>query len=128
MNLIANGRALRLTKDDILATGLEITVEGLRRHLLPILHKDRRIDKLYLTGGGIHNSFLVERLQQVLAPCRVAGISELGFDPDLVEASAYAVMGHACLRGEALPTRFGSARRFQGWPVLGRIVRPPQEK
>lgn len=122
--MIARGRKLKLTNDDIIATGLELTVEGVRRHVLPIMRSDRAIDKLYLTGGGVHNSFLVERLRQELAPCMVTSVAELGFDPDLVEASAYAVMGAACLRSEGLPTRFGGRReRFK--PVLGKIAQPP---
>jgi anhydro-N-acetylmuramic acid kinase len=123
--LIERGRNLRLTKNDILATGLELTVERVRRHLLPIVRRDRTIDKLYLTGGGIHNNFLTERLRQELAPCDVAGVAELGFDPDLVEASAYAVMGEACLRSRALPTRFHGKRESLE-PVLGKIAQPPK--
>ena len=123
--LITRGRPLRLTKDDIIATGLEITVQGLRRHLLPLLRRNSEIDKLYLTGGGLHNSFLVDRLRQALAPCKVAGIADLGFDPDLVEASAYAVMGHACLRSMSLPTRFDRQPSTGIQPVSGRIVQPP---
>ena len=122
--MIARGRSLRLTNDDIIATGLELTVEGVCRQVLPIMRSDRTIDKLYLTGGGVHNSFLVERLQQELSPCTVTSVAELGFDPDLVEASAYAVMGAATLRSEGLPTRFGGKRvRFE--PVLGKIAQPP---
>ena len=123
--LIERGRSLRLSKNDILATGLELTVEGVRRHLLPIVRRDRTIDKLYLTGGGIHNNFLTERLRQELAPCDVAGVAELGFDPDLVEASAYAVMGEACLRSRALPTRFHGKRESLE-AVLGKIAQPPK--
>jgi len=124
-DLIAQSRSLRLSKDDIIATGLEITVQGLRRRLLPLLRKDSRIDKLYLTGGGVHNSFLVSRLRQVLAPYHVVSVSELGFDPDLVEASAYAMMGQACLRSESLPTQFDRQRSTGIEPVSGRIVQPP---
>lgn len=122
--IISQGRKLKLSKDDIIATGLELTVEGVRRHLMPLFRADRTIDKLYLTGGGVHNSFLVERLRQVLAPCEVTSVAELGVDPDLVEASAYAVMGEACLRSKALPTRFsGNRSRLQ--PVSGTIAQPP---
>jgi anhydro-N-acetylmuramic acid kinase len=95
-----------------------------QRHLVPILRRDRTIDKLYLTGGGVHNSFLVERLRQALAPLKVGSVAELGYSPDLVEASAYAVMGEACLRSEPLPTQFSDGRS-RTWPVSGAIVQPP---
>ncbi len=126
--LIRRGRPLRLAKNDIIATGLEITVERLRRRLIPLIRKDSAIDKLYLTGGGVHNSFLVERLRQAFAPYEVGSVAELGFNPDLVEASAYAVMGHACLRSEPLPTQFGRHRSGDLLPICGRIVQPPVKR
>jgi 1,6-anhydro-N-acetylmuramate kinase len=58
----------------------------------------------------------------------VDSIFSLGFDPDLVEASAYAVMGEAALRGETLSTQFGTSKRPSWQPVLGQITQPPREE
>ena len=119
---------LRLSKYDIIATAAELTPVAIADSLRPLVERDRAVRKLYLTGGGVHNRFFARRLSELLDGVTVASVASLGFNPDLVEASAYAVMGEAALRGEALPTRFGSARRFHWHPVMGRIVQPPQEK
>jgi 1,6-anhydro-N-acetylmuramate kinase len=47
---------------------------------------------------------------------------EFGINGDFIEAAAYAVLGEACLRSEALP----ASRPSQTRPVLGRIAQPPR--
>ena len=82
---------------------------------------------LYLTGGGRHNRFIATRLREELAPLTVAAVDELGIDGDFVEAAAFAVMGEAALRSEALPTYAG--RRNQQWgAVLGQLAQPPKQR
>ena len=41
---------------------------------------------VYICGGGAHNTYLLQRLQQMLDPVKVASTKELGFDPEWVEA------------------------------------------
>lgn len=122
--MLAEGRRLKLAPDDLLATAVEITVQGICLKVRPILDADSSLQKLYLTGGGVRNSFMRERLAAVLPQAQIGSVEELGYDPSLVEASAYAVMGAACLHGEPLPTRFVGGKQ-QVLPVLGKIVQPP---
>jgi anhydro-N-acetylmuramic acid kinase len=122
--LIASGRKLRLANNDLLATAVELTARSIAHSLQPILKRDKTIRNLYLTGGGVNNSFMVRRISELLEALPVASIKKLGVNPNLVEASAYAVMGEACLRSESLPTRFDNRSR-QKQPVLGRLVQPP---
>jgi 1,6-anhydro-N-acetylmuramate kinase len=82
---------------------------------------------LYLTGGGIHNSFLRQRLHDRLA-LSVTTVAELGMDPDLVEAASFAVMAGACLRGEPMRTQFQGVDRQSLKPISGRIVQPPERR
>jgi len=125
--LLAHARKLRLSRNDTIATAAELTPVSIANALRPFIQRDRNLRKLYLTGGGVHNSFFTHRLNELLNGVTVDSIASLGFDPDLVEASAYAVMGGAALRGEALPTQFGTLERRPRLPVLGRIVQPPRE-
>ena len=46
--------------------------------------------------------------------------SELGFDGDFVEAIAFAIMGEAAIRGEALSLPHGKSKA-----ILGHIIQPP---
>jgi anhydro-N-acetylmuramic acid kinase len=126
--ILVNARKLRLTRYDTLATAAELTPLSIAQTVRPFIERDCALTKLYLTGGGVHNSFFTQRLNELLNGVTVISIASLGFDPDLVEASAYAVMGEATLRGEVLPTRFGASGRHLRLPVLGRIIQPPREE
>jgi len=126
--ILINARKLRLSPPDIIATAAELTPVSIADSVRLFVQRDRTLRKLYLTGGGVHNRFFARRLKELLDGVTVDSIFSLRFDPDLVEASAYAVMGEAALRGEPLPTRFGTSKRSPWRPVLGQIIQPPQEE
>ncbi|HVP06989.1 MAG TPA: anhydro-N-acetylmuramic acid kinase [Candidatus Acidoferrum sp.] len=125
--IVRSGRHLDLSNADILATAVELTALGIVRTATILSRRDHTLTKLYLTGGGVHNHYIVRRLDELLPNLKIDSVATLGFDPDLVEASAYAVMGYACLRSEPLPTDFrpGSHQNIQ--PILGHIAQPPVE-
>jgi anhydro-N-acetylmuramic acid kinase len=118
-------RKLRLDPHDIVATVAELTVTGISRAILRIVRRDGSLRKLYLTGGGAHNDYFRRRLVNHLPTLQVSTVAELGIEPDLVEASAYAVMGYACLRSEPLQTVFRDGKKQTRFPILGKIVQPP---
>jgi anhydro-N-acetylmuramic acid kinase len=120
------GRKLRLTAEDLMATTAELTVASIVQSIEGLVMQDNRLTKLCLTGGGLKNRFLTRRLAEIFDDLEVCSVSDLGIDPDLVEAAAYAVMGEACLRSESLPTAFGAGGRQRRQPVLGLIAQPPQ--
>lgn len=126
--ILVNARRLRLSSHDIIATVAELTPVSVATAVRPFIQRDRTLRKLYLTGGGVHNRFFTRRLSELLNGVTVDSIVSLGFDPDLVEASAYAVMGEAALRGETLPTRFEPSGHPLWRPVLGQIIQPPREE
>lgn len=124
--MITVGKKLKLRAEDLMATAAELTVTAIVYGIEKLLVRDHNVTKLYLTGGGLKNRFLRRRLAEVFDDLEVGSISELGVDPDLVEAAAYAVMGEACLRSESLPTVFDQSGRQKRQPVLGLIAQPPQ--
>jgi anhydro-N-acetylmuramic acid kinase len=129
--IITLGKKLQLTADDLLATAVELTAQAIVAAVSPYLSKRpqmrRRqlpVDGLYLTGGGSHNRFLKNRLSELLGGLPVTTVRDLGIDPDLVEATAFAVMGGATLRSRPLVTRF-DGRNQNVRAVLGTICQPP---
>jgi len=124
--MISFARRFSLPDEDLIATAIELTVTGIVRKVEPIIARDRRLSKLYLTGGGRHNIFLVDRLAQHLPELEICMIDDLGINGDYIEAAAYAVMGEACLRSRSTETRFTRGRRQMICPVAGRITQPPQ--
>ena len=108
-----------------MATAAEFTVLSIIEKIRPLIQKDKNLSKLYLTGGGEKNMFIKSRLGQYLPDIEIDSVKALGIGPDIVEAVSYAVMGHACLRGERLRTDFSGRRVLSIQPILGKIVQPP---
>jgi anhydro-N-acetylmuramic acid kinase len=129
--MLTLGKSLKLGADDLLATAVELTVMAISRAVLPFLTDQRtkyttlpKCDGLYLTGGGAHNKFLLGQLSERLGGLPVTTVRDLGMDPDLVEATAYAVMGASTLWSRPLATRFDGRSQLRR-PVLGVICQPP---
>jgi anhydro-N-acetylmuramic acid kinase len=54
--------------------------------------------EIFVSGGGAHNLFLIERLQQLAQPnFSVASTEKLGIDPDWVEAMTFAWLARRTL-------------------------------
>ena len=123
------GQQQHLPVEDLLATAAELTTMSIALKIWPIVRRDHRLSALYLSGGGRRNRHFVRRLSHHLPDLELRSIDELGIDGDLVEAAAYAVMGEACLSGEALETLPGRStnriRKDPLQPVLGHISQPP---
>lgn len=121
--LVREGKRLGLSAHDLLATALELTVYGISRKVTPLLKRDRSMQTLYLTGGGVFNSFLTERISASLGGLKVQSVAELGMDPSMTEPASYAIMGAACLWSQPMVTRFGVKQ--PRLPILGVIAQPP---
>lgn len=117
------GREHALGPHDLLRTAAELTTRSIVKAVWPILKRDAEVVKLYLTGGGRHNRFFIERLRHYLPDLDIVPVEELGFDGDYLEAACFAVLGEAAIRGKAMPTY--SPRKRSKASVLGRIVQPP---
>ncbi len=118
------GQRFDLTPEDMLATAAKLTAAAIAMKVRPLLDRDGKLSKLYLTGGGRKNNFIVNRLRQLLPEMELHRADELGINADFIEAAAYAVMGEACLRSEPLNLQ-GKNKTGSASPVLGRIVQPP---
>lgn len=80
---------------------------------------------LYLCGGGAHNLALVAELDAALPQATLHPYQELGGDPDLREAVAFALLADAFLAGEAAswPGTTGCRRPAR----LGSCFLPPAD-
>jgi len=126
--ILALGKRSHLSGEDLLATTAELTVRSIIQRTKTLVARDKNIRSLYLTGGGVRNKFFTRRLKECFTNLKVGTVKELGYDPDLVEAASFAVMGYDCLRSRPVQTRFNGYREPLVQPVLGRIVQPPQTR
>jgi anhydro-N-acetylmuramic acid kinase len=76
-------------------------------------------DTILVCGGGIHNTDLIFRLEQLVEPATLISTADFGLDPDWVEAAAFAWLAMRTIRGEPgnRPSVTGASREA----VLGGI-------
>ena len=72
--------------EDVQASLLELTAEIIYRELKKYLNS---ITKIFVCGGGIHNSFLISTIEKKIGK-QILSSLELGVDPDLMEAICFA--------------------------------------
>ena len=75
--------------------------------------------EVLVCGGGVHNPLTMERLAERLRPVNVSSTTSIGFDPDWVEAAAFAWLAARAMDGMAgnLPSVTGASHPV----VLGGI-------
>ena len=123
-DLIAFGRKIKLNNYDLMATAMELTARSIVDKIRPLVKKDKKLKKLYLTGGGRKNIFLLERIKHQLPDLIIAPVDELGIPGDYLEAVSYAMLGMAAIK--SIPMAVDVNNRKRKNPVLGKITQPPQ--
>jgi anhydro-N-acetylmuramic acid kinase len=76
-------------------------------------------EEVYLCGGGVHNTDLVNRLARALGGLAVGSTDRLGIDPDWVEAAAFAWLAQRALKRET--GSIAEVTGAEGARVLGAI-------
>ena len=102
--------------EDVQATLAELTALSISNAV--IAHAPQ-CEQVFVCGGGVHNTYLMSRLEENLQDTRVATTANCGLDPDWVEAAAFAWMAMRRLLEQPgnLPSVTGARRAA----VLGGI-------
>ncbi len=85
-----------ITATDVQTTLMEFTCTSITR---AIRSCPLTVSEVYICGGGSHNSHLMQRLAQHLAPATLANTAAIGMDPDWVEAVTFAWLASRTLEG-----------------------------
>jgi anhydro-N-acetylmuramic acid kinase len=114
------GRALELSDDDLLATGVELIAASVAQAIARFLSGRGGVDAVYASGGGVRNPTLWSALGRRLAPSRLAPTESLGVPSDGKEAVAFAFLAHQTLGGRPgnVPAATGAAHPV----VLGHVT------
>jgi anhydro-N-acetylmuramic acid kinase len=103
---------------DLLSTLTEFTV----RSVADAIHKNfpdlSNSVKIYVSGGGWNNEYLVDRLRSQLPETEICSSSDLGLQPEAKEAALFAVLANETVAGEGWLNQDGA--RF----TLGKISLP----
>lgn len=103
-----------LPPEDVQATLLELTA---RTIALAVQNSAPTTNSVFVCGGGARNRLLLERLGELLGTMPVATTSQLGVDPDWMEAIAFAWLAWRCL--ELLPGNQPDVTGASGARILG---------
>lgn len=110
-----------VTPADLVATLTALTAETIAAAIKAYTSPGGQ-NELLVSGGGVHNRFLISLLSGLLPDYRVASTSELGLDPDSKEALIFAVLANETLAGEGVP--FGDHNSGMKKLSLGKICLP----
>lgn len=88
----------KIKPEDLLATLAELTVDTIV-DAVESVRQSRELQVL-VSGGGIHNSYLMENLERHLAGAAFLPFGEAYFNADAKEAACFAVLANEALSGE----------------------------
>ena len=90
----------RISNNDLVCTLSAFTA----RCISDFIQANFRADdiKLFASGGGAQNPYVMDALEQELPGATIASTSKLGINPDAKEAILFALLGNEALCGEPL--------------------------
>jgi len=97
-------RTLNISKTDLVTTLSAFTGQTISNFISA--NFDTTGLKLFTSGGGASNPYIIGYLQQHLPGVSMANTSELGINPDAKEAILFALLGNEALCGE--PIKIGA--------------------
>lgn len=97
----------------MVATATSLTIRSIsdayRRF---ILKKGLPLQQILLCGGGAKNQAIIQGLRKELTGVSIRSISEVGFDPQHIEAQGFAYLGYLSLLGQPVGGSWTGAERF----------------
>ncbi len=100
------GLRLEIGEADLMATLVELTVEPIVAALA-----SEQVDRLFVSGGGARNDFMIDRLTERIHPLRLFPFEHLGLPAEAKEAADFALLALEAAAGRpvALPAVTGAA-------------------
>jgi anhydro-N-acetylmuramic acid kinase len=88
-----------ISPEDIISTLSEFTAKTIADSIRANLPAD---SKIFTSGGGARNPFVINCLKHFLPKADIADTSSLGINPDAKEAILFALLGNEALSGEPI--------------------------
>ncbi len=107
---------LELSPKDAITCLAQLTTRSIARALQSL---DTEVEEYYLCGGGAHNKFLQQSLQDLLQSNHVYTTEKLGIHPDWVEASAFAWLANQTIQQK--PGNLPSVTNAEKFTILGAV-------
>ncbi len=115
-SIVRHADTLGVDEDSVISTVTRFTAYCIAR----AARRCRKIDRVLLCGGGSHNMYLCDLLQEMFPGAKMHDSSVAGIDPDFVESIAFALLANLTVDGKPgnLPQVTGAAKRV----TLGKMT------
>lgn len=105
---------------DLVCTAAELTARTVSAAVLRFTETSQNWDRVLVSGGGVHNAYLMRRLQELLPHLKVAPTDSLGVPADAKEAIGFAVLANETL--ELASGNVPSATGARHPAILGKVT------
>lgn len=107
------------TPEDIIHTLTIATADTMVDAIEKFVLNKHEVDELIISGGGVHNTFMMQHLKKKLHPIDVLSTDDIGLSSDFKEALAFIVLANQTMYQEPsnLPTATGAKKAV----VLGNV-------
>ncbi|HZY10233.1 MAG TPA: anhydro-N-acetylmuramic acid kinase [Bacteroidota bacterium] len=118
--LLHRGRGEK--RENLIATATEFTPLCVYLNYIRFIRKKLKIDEFLVSGGGVHNTFLMNSLQRYFTEIKIKTTDQLGVHADAKEAICFAILANETIAGNPanIPGATGASRST----VLGSICLP----
>lgn len=112
----------RTKKQDLITTVSEFTALSIYLSYLKFVKSKTKIQELLVSGGGVHNCYIMEALRCYFSGIKVISIDEINISSDAKEAICFALLANETISGNCgnVPNATGAKRQT----VLGTICLP----
>ncbi len=100
----------KLSEADLICTLTHFTAQSIVKHIKELQNENKPTNlttSVYVSGGGVHNMFLMDLLKENLPKFTVKNFEVLGISPDAKEAVLFAVLANERLFGQNKAWQFG---------------------
>lgn len=112
----------KLAPEDLVATASELIVWSIWNAYRRYVEPHYKIEELIISGGGVHNKYLLQRLSELFYPVEPITSAKVGYNPDAVEAIIFALLANQTINEAP-----GGLKKVTGASkdaILGKICLP----
>ncbi|MFC1476935.1 anhydro-N-acetylmuramic acid kinase [candidate division KSB1 bacterium] len=107
-------------REEIISTVTEYTAWSIYKNYELFIKPEYPLNRIIVSGGGVHNTELFERVKFYFSPLKVESIENYGIPPDIKEAVAFALFAHETVLGNPIALQKVTGAEQSG--LCGKIV------
>lgn len=112
----------RKHKEDVVATVSAFSALAVYDAYIRFIRPRLKLDELLVSGGGVHNQFIMDILTRCFEHVKVLPVEKFGMSSDAKEAICFALLANETLAGN--PSNVPGATGARAVTVLGKICLP----